>query len=52
MALVGLGAVNARPLKHAAFDASIAIPLPKTLEEVHGGMLRRGVLAHNDLCVA
>ena len=52
MALVCLGAVHPVPLEHAAFGASIALPLPETLEEVHSGMLRRGVLAHSDLCVA
>ena len=52
MGLVCLGAVHPVPLEHAAFGASIAIPLPETLEEVHSGMLRRGVLAHSDLCVA
>ena len=52
MGLVCLGAVNPVPLEHAAFGASIAIPLPETLEEVHGGMLPRGVLAHSDLCFA
>ena len=45
-------AVHSVPLEHAAFGASIAIPLPETLEEVHSGMLRRGVLAHSDLGVA
>ena len=52
MGLVCLGAVYSVPLEHAAFGASIALPLPETLEEVHSGMLRRGVLAHSDLCVA
>ena len=52
MGLVCLGAVHPGPLEHAAFDASIAIPVPETLEEVHSSMLRRGVLAHSDLGVA
>ena len=49
MALVGLGAVDAGSLEHATFSASIVIPLPETLENVHGDMLPEGVLAHSDL---
>jgi hypothetical protein len=49
MALVGLGAVDTRPLQHAAFGASIAIPLPETLEDVHRCMLLRGVRTPNAL---
>ena len=50
MALVGLGAVDAGSLEHVAFGASIGIPLPETLEDVHGDMLPGGVLAHSNLC--
>ena len=51
MALVGLGAVDARPPEQVMFGASIGIPLPETLEEMHSDMLRGGVLAHRDLCL-
>ena len=50
MALVCLGAVDTGALEHAAFGAAVAIPLSETLEDVHGGVLPRGVLAHSDLC--
>ena len=51
MALVGLSAVDARPFEHMVFGASIGIPLPETLEEVHSDVLLRGVLTHSDLCL-
>ncbi len=52
MTLVCLGAVDTVPLEHVVFGASIAIPLPETLQKVHRCMLPRGVLTHNALSVA
>ena len=49
MALVGLGAVDTGPLEHAAFGASIGIPLPETLEDIHCCRLPRGVRTPSDL---
>ena len=51
MGLVCLGAVHTGSLEQAAFDASIGIPLPETLEEVHDDVLPRGVLMHSALCL-
>ena len=52
MGLVCLGAVDTVPLEHATFGASITIPLPEALQEVHRGLLPRGVLTHRDLGLA
>jgi hypothetical protein len=49
MALVGLGPVDTGSLEHVVFGASIVIPLPETLEEVHSGILPRGVRVHSGL---
>ena len=51
MGLVCLGAIHPVPLEHAAFGASIAMPLPETLEEVHDDVLPRGVLMPSALCL-